>query len=69
MWLQSYLATVDGAAQRNISDYHRRILSKLVTQEQQRLSTLHGAPDEEAEEEDSEVWAVGSLASFEATDE
>jgi hypothetical protein len=33
------------------------------------LSNLHGAQDEEAEEEDSEVWAVGSLASFEGDDE
>jgi hypothetical protein len=48
---------------------HRRILSKLVTQEQQRQSTLHGAADEEAQEEDSELWAVGSLVSFEDNDE
>jgi hypothetical protein len=41
----------------------------LVTQEQQRLSTLHGAQDEEAEEEDSEVWAVGSVVSFDGDDE
>lgn len=60
---------MDGATQRNISDYHRRILSKLVTQEQQRQSTLHGAADEEAQEEDSELWAVGSLVSFEDNDE
>ncbi|KAM3583875.1 translational activator of GCN4 [Umbelopsis sp. WA50703] len=67
--LQSYLSTVDATAQRSIGDYHRRILSKLVSQEQQRLSQLHGAPDEEAEEEDSEVWAVGSQASFETNDD
>jgi hypothetical protein len=66
---QSYLSTVDATAQRSIGDYHRRILSKLVSQEQQRLSQLHGAPDEEAEEEDSEVWAVGSQASFETNDD
>lgn len=59
-----YLASVDSSTQKQISDYHRRVLSKLVQQEQQRLSLLHGAPDEEVEEEDAEVWSVGSIAKF-----
>lgn len=66
---EKYLGTVDSATQKQISDYHRRVLSKLVGQEQQRVSLLHGAPDEEAQEEDAEVWQVGSIAILEADDE
>lgn len=59
------MATVEPATAKQISDYHRRILSKLIQQETQRLELLHGSVDQEAEEEDSEVWSVGNLQTFE----
>ncbi|RUS31239.1 hypothetical protein BC938DRAFT_478212 [Jimgerdemannia flammicorona] len=63
--LQKYLSTVDSTTAKQITDYHRRILSKLVQQETQRLELLHGGVDQEAEEEDSEVWSVGNIQMFE----
>ncbi|KAF9968995.1 translational activator of GCN4, partial [Actinomortierella ambigua] len=58
---QQYLGTIDTAASKQLVDYHRRILSKLATNERQRLENLHGGYDPEAEEEDAEVYAVGGL--------
>ena len=66
---ERYLASVDATTQKHISDYHRRVLSKLVQQEQQRVSQLHGSVDEQAEEEDSEVWQIGSLQRFNDEDD
>ncbi|KAI8144145.1 armadillo-type protein [Fennellomyces sp. T-0311] len=66
---ERYLASVDATTQKQIADYHRRVLSKLAHQEQQRVSLLHGAPDEQGDEEDSEVWQVGSVAQFGDDDE
>lgn len=66
---ERYLASVDATTQKHISDYHRRVLSKLVQQEQQRVSQLHGSLDEQAEEEDAEVWQIGSLQRFNDEDD
>ncbi|KAF9438265.1 translational activator of GCN4 [Entomortierella beljakovae] len=58
---QSYLGTIDTTASRALTDYHRRILSKLATNERARLDQLHGQEDAEAAEEDAEVFSVGGL--------
>ena len=61
---EKYLSTVDATTQKQISDYHRRVLTKLAYQEQQRVSQLYGAEDEIATEEDQEVWQVGPVIQF-----
>ncbi|KAF9921308.1 translational activator of GCN4, partial [Modicella reniformis] len=58
---QKYLGTIDTAASRALTDYHRRILSKLAANERARLEQLHGQEDPEAAEEDAEVYSVGGL--------
>ncbi|KAG0238098.1 translational activator of GCN4 [Actinomortierella wolfii] len=66
---QQYLGTIDTAASKQLVDYHRRILSKLATNERTRLENLHGGHDAEAEEEDAEVYAVGGLEVGQKDDE
>ncbi|KAF9937443.1 translational activator of GCN4 [Mortierella alpina] len=58
---QTYLGTIDTTASKTLTDYHRRILSKLAVNERTRLEQLHGQEDAEAVEEDSEVNSVGGL--------
>ncbi|KAF9918095.1 translational activator of GCN4 [Lobosporangium transversale] len=58
---QKYLGTIDTAASKALTDYHRRILSKLAVNERARLEQLHGQEDAEAAEEDAEVYSVGGL--------
>ncbi|KAI8595609.1 hypothetical protein EDD21DRAFT_33932 [Dissophora ornata] len=58
---QTYLGTIDTAASKALTDYHRRILSKLALNERLRLEQLHGQEDADAVEEDAEVYAVGGL--------
>ncbi|KAF8985319.1 translational activator of GCN4 [Entomortierella lignicola] len=58
---QKYLGTIDTAASKALTDYHRRILSKLALNERARLEQLHGEEDAEAIEEDAEVYSVGGL--------
>ncbi|KAG0214330.1 translational activator of GCN4 [Mortierella sp. NVP41] len=58
---QAYLGTIDAAASRALTDYHRRILSKLAVNERARLEQLHGQEDADAIEEDAEVNSVGGL--------
>ncbi|KAF9179251.1 translational activator of GCN4 [Haplosporangium sp. Z 11] len=58
---QTYLGTIDNTANKALTDYHRRILSKLAANEQARLEQLYGQEDAEAMEEDSEVNSVGGL--------
>ncbi|KAI1317575.1 translational activator of GCN4 [Mortierella claussenii] len=58
---QSYLGIIDTTASKALTDYHRRILSKLAINERARLEQLHGQEDAEAAEEDAEVFAVGGL--------
>ncbi|KAG0366840.1 translational activator of GCN4 [Gamsiella multidivaricata] len=58
---QKYLGTIDMAASKALTDYNRRILSKLAANERARVEQLHGQEDAEAIEEDAEVYAVGGL--------
>ncbi|KAF9359136.1 translational activator of GCN4 [Mortierella sp. AD094] len=58
---QTYLGTIDTTANKALTDYHRRILSKLALNERTRLEQLHGQEDPEAVEEDAEVYSVGGL--------
>ncbi|KAF9957711.1 translational activator of GCN4, partial [Mortierella alpina] len=59
---QAYLGSIDTNASKTLTDYHRRILSKLAVNERTRLEQLHGQEDAEAIEEDSEVNSVGGLS-------
>ncbi|KAG0302645.1 translational activator of GCN4 [Dissophora globulifera] len=59
---EEYLSTIDSTASKALTDYHRRILSKLAVNERARLEQLHGQEDAEAVEEDAEVYAVGGLS-------
>ncbi|KAI9492587.1 hypothetical protein BDB00DRAFT_827253 [Zychaea mexicana] len=61
---EAYLKSVDATTQKQISDYHRRVLSKLAHQEQQRVAQLYGGEDEQATDEDAELWQVGPVVTF-----
>ncbi|KAF9109015.1 translational activator of GCN4 [Mortierella sp. AM989] len=66
---QTYLGTIDTTTSKALTDYHRRILSKLALNERARLEQLHGQEDTEAIEEDAEVYSVGGLNVGTADDE
>ncbi|OZJ04029.1 hypothetical protein BZG36_03770 [Bifiguratus adelaidae] len=57
--MKAYLDRADETASKALSDYHRRILSKLQQQESSRLQLLHGE-DKESEEEDAELYQIGT---------
>ncbi|KAG0051009.1 translational activator of GCN4 [Gryganskiella cystojenkinii] len=58
---QTYLGSIDTAASKTLTDYHRRILSKLALNERAKIEQLHGQEDPDAIEEDAEVYSVGGL--------
>ncbi|CAG8528557.1 17533_t:CDS:10, partial [Acaulospora morrowiae] len=63
--MQKYISTVDTQAAKSVTDIHRRVLSKLVSQEQQRLQQKNNGDETDEEmEEEQEIWAVGSSGTF-----
>ncbi|CAG8528815.1 4749_t:CDS:10 [Funneliformis caledonium] len=59
--LQQYLSTVDETTAKSITDFHKRVLTKIVIQEQQKIPVgITGDMDEE----EQEIWAVGNIGTF-----
>ncbi|CAB4435640.1 unnamed protein product [Rhizophagus irregularis] len=62
--LQQYLSTVDATTAKSITDFHKRVLTKLVVQEQQKMEQIQVGDTNEMDEEEQEIWAVGNIGTF-----
>ncbi|CAG8564220.1 8388_t:CDS:10, partial [Diversispora eburnea] len=60
--LQEFLSKTDVSTAKSVADFHKRVLSKLVSQ----ASEIN---EMEELEEEQEIWAVGSVGTFEITNE
>ncbi|CAG8500673.1 3054_t:CDS:2 [Acaulospora colombiana] len=63
--MQKFLSTIDAQTAKSVTDIHKRTLSKLVPQEQQRLRQVStGDEVDEEMDEEQEIWVVGSSGTF-----